>query len=80
MNFVVHIGTTDLRHLPGGRFERHVEEIIEISGFKEDGQGGLTSMPAWQTVYSSADPNAALKLTPRMESRLRKVGWKGGQQ
>ena len=51
INLIVHLGAEDLRP-QGGDFRRFVNQIIEISGFRDTADGtGTTYMPATDVLY-----------------------------
>lgn len=71
LNLIIYIRTIDTRHLPGGKFTRYIDKIIEIQGFQDKGtDGNQSSKPATHVVYAADEPDAPLQMTDELRRRL----------
>ena len=78
INLIVHIGTEDLR-TQGGKLRRYVNQITEISGFRDSADGnGTTYMPATDLLYEAHSPGLPIdaKMSGEMRQDLYAQGWR----
>lgn len=80
INLIIHLGTEDRRtQNQGGKLRRYVNQITEISGFRDSADGnGTTYMPATDLLYEAHTPGRPLdeKMSSQMREALYANGWR----
>jgi pilus assembly protein CpaF len=78
INLIIHLGTEDLRSQRGS-LRRYVNQITQISGFRDSADGnGTTYMPATDLLYEAHSPHLPLdaKMSDPMRQALYAQGWR----
>lgn len=78
IDLIVHLGTED-RRSDGGKLRRYVNQITEISGFRDSADGnGTTYMPATDLLYQAGAPEQPLdvRMSDEMRQALYAQGWR----
>ncbi|HEY5784814.1 MAG TPA: CpaF/VirB11 family protein [Microlunatus sp.] len=80
INLIIHLGTEDRRtQTQGGTLRRYVNQVTEISGFRDSADGnGTTYMPATDLLYEAHTPGRPLdeKMSGQMREALYAQGWR----
>ena len=80
INLIIHLGTEDRRtQTQGGKLRRSVNQITEISGFRDSADGnGTTYMPATDLLYQAGAPEQPLdvRMSDEMRQALYAQGWR----
>lgn len=78
LHLVIHLDADDQRSR-GGVYRRYINQIMEIDGLADNGDGTTSSKPATNMIYDVSQPDRPLSAT--MSSQLREAcfrqGWRG---
>lgn len=78
LHLVIHLDADDQRSR-GGVYRRYINQIMEIDGLADNGDGTTSSKPATNMIYDVSQPDRPLTAT--MSSQLREAcfrqGWRG---